>query len=115
MHEFSLAQGLYTQLLQLADTHRAARIVKVRVEIGRLSGVVADSFSFGFEILTQENELTRGAILDITQTEAKRTCPDCGYIYPAENAETKLCPQCGSSDFILTGGDDLILTQVEME
>jgi len=115
VHEFSLAQGLFSQLLQLAETHRAQKIITVRVEIGKLSGIVVDSFSFGFEILAMENKLTKNAILEITEIEPVKTCIDCGGIVPFNEQLSGRCPECGSMKFTLTGGDDLILTQVEME
>jgi len=116
VHEFSLAQGLFDQLLQLADTHRAEKIIRVRVEIGKLSGIVTDSFSFGFEVLAEEKELTRGAVLDITEKEPDRNCLECGERFPTvAGTGPFFCPRCGSSESLLTGGDDLILTQVEME
>lgn len=115
MHEFSLAQGLFKQLLQLAETHKAGKIIKVRVEIGKLSGIVIDSFSFGFEVLALENSLTREAVLDITEIEPTCFCIACGDTYPWSESDTKQCPLCGSPEYKLSGGDDLILTQVEME
>lgn len=115
MHEFSLAQGLFKQLLQLADTHQAHKIIRVQVEVGRLSGIVVDSFSFGFEILAQENKLTRTAVLAITETEPDYHCLDCGTVYTPDKADSIQCPQCSSASYTMSGGDDLILTQVEME
>ncbi len=81
MHEFSLAQGLMQQLIGLADQHGAHKICTVRVEIGNRSGIVVDSFSFGFEVMAKENRLTREAVLELSESD----------------------------------GNDLILTQVEME
>ena len=115
MHEFSLAQGLLNQLLQLADKHRAEKIIRVRVEIGSMSGIVVDSFSFGFEVLSKENDLTRGAVLDITEKKPIYRCLECGTECAVTNSDNALCPQCNSDRLIITGGDDLILTQVEME
>lgn len=112
MHEFSLAQGLMSQLIQLAEQHKANRIIKVNVTIGKLSGIVSDSFSFGFEALTCENPLTKNAVLEITETEPAHRCLDCGFI---TNSPASTCPQCNSPKLIAEGGDDLVLTQVEME
>lgn len=112
MHEFSLAQGLMSQLLQLAEQHSATKIIKVKVTIGRLSGIVADSFSFGFEALSGENSLTKNAVLEITETEPAKRCLDCSFII---DSHTRVCPKCLSSKLVAEGGDDLILTQVEME
>lgn len=67
MHELSLVQGLIRQLAELARQHGTSSIRKVRMEIGPLSGVVVDSFTFGFEILSAEHDLTRGAQLEIVE------------------------------------------------
>ena len=112
MHEFSLAQGLMSQLLQLAEQHGATKIITVRVTIGKLSGIVADSFSFGFEALVTESRLTKDAVLEITETEPARRCLDCRLL---TDSPIRTCPKCYSSRLAPEGGDDLILTQVEME
>lgn len=115
MHEFSLAQGLFRQLRQLAETHQASKIITVRVEIGKLSGIVVDSFSFGFEALSQESDLTKNAILEITEIEPQHRCLDCGVILSHIDPASSVCPECNSSRLIKHGGDDLVLTQIEME
>lgn len=112
MHEFSLAQGLMSQLLQLAEQHGATKIITVRVTIGQLSGIVADSFSFGFEALVTENNLTKDAVLEITETEPAYRCLDCGLL---TDSPSRTCSGCHSASLIAEGGDDLVLTQVEME
>ena len=114
MHEFSLAQGLVNQLLALAGQHNARKICTVRVEIGSLAGIVGDSFAFGFEVLSRENELLQNATLEITESCPKHRCLDCGGIMPF-TVSTSSCGQCGSQRLARIGGDDLILTQVEME
>ncbi|MHB8810656.1 MAG: hydrogenase maturation nickel metallochaperone HypA/HybF [Desulfobulbaceae bacterium] len=114
MHEFSLAQGLVNQLLSLADRHHARKICTVRVEIGSMAGIVADSFSFGFEVLSRENSLLHHAVLEIIEVCPQHRCLDCGAIIPF-TASVLSCPQCGSQRLTRQGGDDLILTQVEME
>ncbi|NOX80686.1 MAG: hydrogenase maturation nickel metallochaperone HypA [Deltaproteobacteria bacterium] len=115
MHEFSLAQGLFTQLFRLAEQHRAEKIIIVRVEIGQFAGIVIDSFSFAFEILARERKLTREAVLEITEIKPLCGCLDCGHTVPADDSVPAVCAQCGSSRLTLSAADDLILTQVEME
>ncbi len=67
MHEFSLAQGLMQQLSELANRHEALKIFTVKVAIGTRSGIVVDSFCFGFEILSAENTLTKEAVLEVSE------------------------------------------------
>lgn len=114
VHEFSLAQGLISQLQQLAGQYGAGRIITVRVDIGRLSGVVIDSFTFGFEVLARESRLTENAVLEITEIDPVYRCLACGDSFPA-SAQGSPCPRCASDNLVPVGGDDLVLTQVEME
>jgi Zn finger protein HypA/HybF involved in hydrogenase expression len=65
VHEFSLAQSLMQQVSDLAAKHQASSVLRVCVAVGEMSGIVIDSFQFGFEILSKEQELTKEAVLDI--------------------------------------------------
>ena len=69
MHELSLAQGLLTQLEGLAKEHDATTVYVVRVDIGEQSGIVVDSFCFGFDALKKEKPLTQNADLQINTTK----------------------------------------------
>ena len=65
MHELSLAQSLIDQLLDLAATHKAEQINRVVVTLGPFSGIVRDSFEFGFNVLKESHEVTRKAVLEL--------------------------------------------------
>ena len=116
MHEISLVQGLFQQLQDLAADNKASKIICVTMEIGPMSGVVVDSFQFGFDILSAEDKLLKGAKLDIKIPPVHYSCTDCGHV---ETITTGLkpeeCPECGELLLIPKGGEDLILLQVEME
>ena len=62
MHEMSLAQGMIRQVLALAQKHQAGRIASITVLLGPFSGVVAESFAFGFEVLKKEEPCLAGAV-----------------------------------------------------
>ena len=115
MHEMSLVQGLFTQLGELAAANKATRVVKVTMEIGPLSGVVVDSFRFGFEVLSAQDELVKGAELVVEIPEVTYTCTSCSHQMVSAGDRPDMCSACG--EFFLTpqGGDDLLLKQVEME
>ena len=65
MHEFSLAQGLHNQLLDLARAHDMARVKMAEVGVGEHAGIVVESFVFGFNVLAEQSEVTRGMNLVI--------------------------------------------------
>ncbi len=115
MHEISLVQGLIAQLRGLAAENKASKIISVTMEIGPLSGVVVDSFRFGFDILTAEDDLVRGAQLRVEVPPVRYTCSGCGKVLVTAGERPDGCPSCSELLLFPEGGDDLILRQVEME
>jgi Zn finger protein HypA/HybF involved in hydrogenase expression len=85
------------------------------MSIGPLSGVVIDSFQFGFDILSKEAELVRDATLEIVIPAVTYRCSSCGYSVEITGRRPEQCAACQDSLLIPEGGDDLILQQVEME
>lgn len=115
MHEISLVQGLLHQLGELARANKAGKIIKVTMEIGPTSGVVADSFRFGFDILSADDDLVRGAELVLVVPEVAYLCSGCGHVAVTACGKPEQCEKCQELFLIPQGGDDLILRQVEME
>lgn len=71
MHEFSLAQGLHGQLLDLAREHRVEKVIKAEVRIGDQAGIVEESFVFGFNVVAGQDPRTEGMELLISRDEGK--------------------------------------------
>ncbi len=115
MHEISLVQGLFQQLAELARQNNMSKVVTVTMQIGPLSGVVADSFRFGFDILSAEDELVRGAELVINTTAVTYLCSRCGATFESTAERPESCAQCDEVFLTAEGGDELILEKVEME
>ena len=115
MHEISLVQGLFNQLAELARQNKMTKVVSVTMEIGPLSGVVEDSFTFGFDILSKENDLIRGAQLIINRSAVTYRCTGCNSYEKTSGEKPESCTNCGEIFLIAEGGDELILQQVEME
>lgn len=114
MHEISLVQGLLQQLHTIARENGTSRVLKIRMEIGQLSGVVVESFQFGFDILSKEDELVRDAELEIIVPEITYRCTVCGHEEKSlQRPDT--CRSCGDRIMTTEEGSDLILQQVEME
>ena len=115
MHEISLVQGLFHQLEELAKENGSSKITCVTMGIGPLSGVVIDSFRFGFDILSAENDLVRGAKLVVEIPPVTYTCTECGYKETMTGKRPGECFKCGELFLIHKGGEELILRQVEMK
>lgn len=117
MHEMSLVQGLLQQLHALAAEHETTRVTKVTMCIGPLSGVVVDSFQFGFDVLTKADDLVKDAELEIIIPEVSYRCSGCGVVVKTAGQRPRACASCGDSILIPEEGEgsDLILQQIEME
>ena len=115
MHEISLVQGLFAQLKDLAKENNATKITSVTMEIGPLSGVVVDSFQFGFDIISAEDDLVRGAKLIVKIPKVTYTCTECGHTEETAEKKPDGCKKCKELFLIPSGGDDLLLRQIEME
>jgi len=114
MHEISLVQAMLQQLSDLAVQNKATKVIKITMKIGLQSGVVADSFRFGFDVLSGNDDLVKGAELVIIETPAAFRCTQCDHTVTAL-ARPDCCPKCQETFLIPEGGDELILQQVEME
>ncbi len=115
MHEISLVQNLFHQLNELASENGATKILTVTMEIGPLSGVVLDSFQFGFDILSGDDDLVRGAKLVVQVPQVSYLCTSCSHVEQTDSRKPDGCTVCGELLLVPDGGDDLLLLQVEME
>ena len=115
MHEISLVEGLFRQLRKLAEENISNRIISVTMEIGPLSGIVIDSFRFGFDVLSAEDNLVRGAELIVEVPPATYTCTNCGFEETTSGSRPGKCRKCSDLFLISSGGEDLILNRIEME
>ncbi len=105
MHELAITEGVVNAVTErLPD----AKVTNVRLEIGALSGVVADSVRFCFDLVTEGTNLA-GASLEIVEPPANCRCRTCGVEF-APDGPIVLCG-CGSADVeVLSGLELRILT-----
>lgn len=108
MHELAITEGVVATVTQrLPD----ARVTCVRLEIGPLSGVVADSVRFCFDLVAEGTNL-EGATLQIDEPEARCRCRTCGGEFTPD-WPILACP-CGSADVAVLSGQDLKIVSVEV-
>jgi hydrogenase nickel incorporation protein HypA/HybF len=108
VHELAITEGLVDAVTQRLP---GARITCVRLEIGALSGVVADSVRFCFDLVTEGTRL-EGAALEITQAPAVCHCRVCGQDFEPDRP-IALCA-CGSAEVTVLTGQDLKITSVQV-
>ncbi len=108
MHELSLMEDLVTTIEQSIGD---ARVLTVRLEIGRLSAVVPDALQFCFEICTQGTRL-EGAGLEIRVIEGRAHCRSCDAEFELPTALARC--GCGGIDLQILAGEELRLMELEV-
>jgi hydrogenase nickel incorporation protein HypA/HybF len=111
MHEVSICEHLLALLKQEAERHGVKKIIRLRVEIGRLCCLEPEALRFAFEVMAP-GTIAEAAALQIDQPPIRATCKDCGATV---EPETRLgpCTSCGSARLEVHRGDELRLLEME--
>lgn len=108
MHELSVTESVISAV---TDKVGDRAVQRVTLEIGKLSGVVADSVYFYFEMCSEGTPL-EGAKLEIIDVPGRARCRTCGAELELEDV-IALC-DCGSADLEILGGEQLKIKEVEV-
>jgi hydrogenase nickel incorporation protein HypA/HybF len=108
VHELSIAESV----VETITARTGVRAVhEVRLEVGQLSGVSADSLRFCFELAAGGTPID-GAQLHIDEPPGRAHCTTCGEDFLV--ADLILLCACGSSDVRVLSGDELRILSVEV-
>ena len=110
MHELSVCRGIIG-IAEAALSAPAPRVVSVSVRIGRLTGVVADSLRYYFDLLTPGTPLA-GATLLLEEVPIRARCGDCGATFEIDTLAFT-CPTCASGFVDLLTGRELQVVSLE--
>lgn len=110
MHEMSLAEALWEQVLSTAERYRLKKIQEVEVEAGALKQIVPELLQTAFTALT-EGTIGQGAELTITEIKASAQCRDCHQIFEPQLNDF-LCPGCHRANVDILSGEQFILKTV---
>jgi hydrogenase nickel incorporation protein HypA/HybF len=114
MHELSIAQSIVEAVSTKATECRAARVKIVRLRIGEAVGIVVDSLTFCFEMMTDLDPMLRGAQLSIDSVPHRARCIACGQEYPIVNFVMQ-CPQCKAWSSEVISGAEFQIMDMEID
>lgn len=113
MHEMSLAESVREIVDEAARANGARRVTRVRLEIGKLAQVEIEAMRFAFDIV-KRGSLAQGAQLDIVEPDGTAWCMPCAApVAIAQRGDA--CPQCGSYQLQVTGGDRMRVMDIEID
>lgn len=113
MHELSVCLSLMQQLDAIAREHNSARITKITLNIGPLSGVEPDLLRNAYP-LAAASTVAEDAELVMEIADVVVRCSQCS----AETTVTPnklLCGSCGDFRTRVISGDELTLLRVELD
>jgi len=109
MHELAITRNI---VAIVGEAAQGRRVTRVTLEIGKLSGVMADAVAFCFDVVAAETPVA-GAALDIRQIDGRARCRDCGDEFAADTLFAP-CP-CGSRRCVRLAGEELNVKAIEVE
>ncbi|WP_461393651.1 hydrogenase maturation nickel metallochaperone HypA/HybF [Deferrisoma sp.] len=113
MHETGIAMEVLRLARETAEREGAARIARLKVVVGRWSGVEPETLRFALETLL-EGPVLEGARVDMEVREAEFLCGHCGERFPAQGYFDP-CPACGREGAEMVAGDELLLEELDVE
>jgi len=105
MHEVGIARNVIDAAI--AAVPDGATLSGVTVTIGPMSGVVADSLQFGFEVASQGTD-AEGTDLEIVEVPLTLHCDACEADFDTDEPALLQCPQCAGNARVIAGNETLV-------
>lgn len=108
MHEL----GIVREVVAIAaESARGARVLRVVLEVGRLTAVVPDALRFAFDVVA-EGTPVQGAELEIREVPARARCRACGDVLELEEPWADC--RCGGAELDWISGNELLVKELEV-
>ena len=113
MHEVAIMTEALRIAEEAAKSAGAKRILRLRLRLGSLSGVVGDSMRFAFDIVSHDT-MASSATLEIEQVPAVCWCATCQSEFECADVFNE-CPRCHNPSGELRRGREMEIADVELE
>lgn len=116
MHEYGIASTIVESVrTETARLKSGNRVVKVGVQVGDLSGVDVEALRFSFDAIVSDSDLAPLELV-VERIAHSRRCGKCSTDFTVDLSEFDAsCPACGNSQTDFVGGDELVITYVELD
>jgi len=96
VHELGITQGIIDRAREAAIANGARGVTDLYLTMTAAADFSFDSIEMYFEMLSEEDDLLRGARLHLQWAPVAATCLACGDEFSTE-APRPICPHCGST------------------
>jgi hydrogenase nickel incorporation protein HypA/HybF len=113
MHELSLVASLFEVVERHVREHKDARVTRLRLKVGTMSGIVPDLLESAFDAYKKGTN-AEAATLEIAIVPVKARCRACRRVFRPDPGSFN-CPHCGSDRWTMLEGTDFVLDKIEIE
>jgi hydrogenase nickel incorporation protein HypA/HybF len=96
-----------------AVRERLSRVQRVSLAVGQFCNVEVEALAFCFDIVAR-GTIVEGACLDIVAVPGEGCCQRCRNIFRV-SSRGATCPSCGAWDVVYSGGDQIVIRELEVE
>ncbi|MGB9697285.1 MAG: hydrogenase maturation nickel metallochaperone HypA [Ignavibacteria bacterium] len=111
MHELSIASYIIESVE--SSIPPGTEVKTIRLQIGKLSNVLPEALTFSFDIIKEET-LLKNAVMEIEVKDVIVKCNQCGNESISDPPFIH-CSLCGSFDVAVCSGEQLEITEIEIE
>ena len=112
MHEMAIAEGILNIAFDYAEKNHAAKISRITLKIGEMSGVELEALHMSFEVLIK-GTIADGAELVVNRVPIIGQCNKCGGEFHIKQYNF-FCPECDGI-LILQSGREMQVESLDME
>jgi hydrogenase nickel incorporation protein HypA/HybF len=113
VHELSIAISIVEGAAEEAERHPGKSVDAVRLQLGKLSGVVKEALLFSYDLACEGTPL-EGSRLVIEEIPAVIYCRKCGDEHVIDSIQAFICPRCQEPSADVVCGRELTITGLEL-
>lgn len=113
MHELSIAAAIVSEAVKALQAHKGARVEKITISLGRMSGVDKDALEAAFPLAAEETELADTKLV-IESIPLVTKCRQCGKQKKHRPPFFLTC-KCGNTDVEIISGKELYIKSMELD
>ncbi len=113
MHEYSITESMLKLALEKAGDAGAAKITRINLIIGEMSGVVGDCVRFYFDAISRDT-IANGARLDFKIIPTTVRCLKCKTVFAPKDGDWS-CPDCRELGIEIVTGRECHMESIEVE
>jgi hydrogenase nickel incorporation protein HypA/HybF len=115
MHELAVTKSILKLALDAADQNGGSEILSIRLAIGEMRNLEEEWIQRYFNYISRGTKAEK-AVIKVRRIPVVFLCKECGSQFKANLKEDRkiLCSHCGSFEYDLINGRELIVEQLEV-